>query len=156
MKYLFTILALTFILTTKAQIIATTDGGGKKVILNLDGTWKYMDGSQPLADCVTNKTGKLTVYNTTSHDMYFYYGENWATGSAIKYIMVKANSSRTIDNLNSHAPSGNGGYLYKYLWVASYEMLSYRDYESINNYKGFEKGDFQITDCQNTDLKVGG
>ena len=41
MKHLIFILFIAFSFELNAQIIATVDDNGKKVVLNSDGTWKY-------------------------------------------------------------------------------------------------------------------
>lgn len=152
MKYL-VLLIFSFCLSNlNAQILGTTSAG-RQVVLNMDGTWKYADGSNPVADCLTNGTGTLNVTNATNNDIYFYYTIEGKSYESPKSLQIKAHSSRIIDNMFTTWPLGNGGGKFVYKWVASLEF--YGTGKEFSWIKGFENNDFMLTNCQTYNLRIG-
>ncbi|GEM_PF-1866700 len=133
------------VISVSAQIFATTSSG-KKVILNMDGTWKYADDSDSEKPCLRNHTGNLTVTNNTDIDIYFYYS---TTG--LFNVLVKAGTSKTISNIKC-CPVNRDEQM-QYYWVASLELVD--NPIGIHRVEGIERGTFSITECKTEELEIG-
>lgn len=127
-----------------AQIFATTSAG-KKVLLNTDGTWKYAEATDAESPCTKNKTGNLTVKNSTASDIYFYYNVH-----GNQYVKVKAGVSKTISNIVC-CPSYSDNST-PYSWVATLEIDMNNSH--ISSIQGIERGNFSITPCQTEEIEI--
>ena len=114
------ILIITFSSSSYSQITATTSSG-KRVILNLDGTWKYADNTKiDQKPCAEFRTGNLTVKNNTDKDIYFYYHFQGKHGLSPSFIKIKAKSSKTINNLKTGQGTSEWEQ-FRYAWKATIE-----------------------------------
>jgi len=142
---LFTTIVLLLTFTANSQITATTSSG-KKVILSMDGTWKYADGEVVVEkNCQKNHTGNLTVKNATDTTIYFYYTRYEGTTQR-EFIKLRPKSSKTINDLESSAQN------ISYHWLATYEL------QHINApwyaISGIGKGSFVIVECEVAEIEV--
>ncbi|MBK9792199.1 MAG: hypothetical protein IPP60_03660 [Sphingobacteriales bacterium] len=135
-----------FMQKVDAQIMATTSAG-KKVVLNLDGTWKYANADDAESTCQKNKTGNLTIKNNTSNDIYFYYS---ATGN-VSNTKIKAGASKTISNLKSTTSYGSK---LSYDWLVSYELYSINTASRVMYLEGFERGEIGIESCETQEIDI--
>lgn len=148
-KLIVLIISVTFSMSSHSQITATTSSG-KKVILNMDGTWKYADNTKiDQKPCAEFHTGNLTVKNNTDKDIYFYYNFN---GLSPKFVKVKAKSSKSVNALASFQETMYGKELYNYSWKATLELQ--RNGATMQEIEGIESGDFVINDCEATEIEV--
>lgn len=135
-----------------SQITATTSSG-KKVILNMDGTWKYADNTiVNQKPCAENKTGNLTIKNNTDNDIYFYYSSSeYSTSNS--FIKIKSKSSKAINNLPVVDKNWNAEAKISYAWKATLELQGTS--RTIHSMEGVESGQFILLECDVLDLEVG-
>lgn len=143
---LVSILLCLFSVSSQSQITATTSAG-KKVILNMNGTWKYADGeSLQEKPCQKNHTGNLTVKNNTDTVIYFYYTPSGTYSSEKEFVKIRPKSSKTINDLESSDQNID------YNWTATYELqLTNIPWNRIS---GIGKGMFVIIACEVAELEV--
>lgn len=136
-----------------AQISATTSSG-KKVVLSMDGTWKYADNTViQQKPCAENHTGNLTVKNNTDNDIYFYYSNSGEYSTSTQFVKIKSKSSKAINNLPLSYESYGTAIKYQYVWKASNEIQS--SGEAIHRMEGIENGSFTLIECDATEIEVG-
>jgi hypothetical protein len=136
-----------------SQIRATTSSG-KKVILNMDGTWKYADNTAiQQKPCAENHTGNLTVKNNTDNDIYFYYSNSGEYSTSTQFVKIKSKSTKSINNLPLSYESYGSPIKYDYVWKATNETQ--RNGEAIQRMEGIENGKFTLVECDETEIEIG-
>lgn len=132
-----------------SQISATTSSG-KKVMLNLNGTWKYTNAEDREPPCVQKHLGKVKITNNTDNDIYFYFSSDFNyLYNNIQYYKIKAMSNRIIEDLYTVRGTPGAIKINNYKWKTSYEL-----FQGINNstylseIAGFEYGNYVLNDCE--------
>lgn len=143
--FLFVILITS--LQSNSQINAVTSDG-KKIILNTDGTWKYVDGTPNTKKaCEESNTGNLSIKNNTDTSIYFYYTTGGRSSRQNKFIKVKAKSTKSVNDLES-----GYGSRFRYEWKAAKEL--YPAEIEFGDIQGIENGEFIVNVCALTEVEV--
>lgn len=154
MKPTLTLILLVAALYSQAQINCTTSGG-KQVILNTDGTWKYADGSstEGSKECQKTYTGTITFKNLSSSDVYVYLTNR--TYFAIKQVQmfkVKAGASKKIADLDTGAGSYSPDRSETYYWKALLETAN--PDVNFSSILGIATGQVVISTCAEKEVEI--
>ena len=152
-KLFFFLSILLFSQELLSQTYATTTGG-RKVVLNKDGTWKYVDNNvngnkgDNDSECEKYHRGNVTINNNHDYDVYFYYSEN-SSASPVNFVKVKSKSSKTLRDVCSSDYCGT------YVWAAFTEEVQINSFNLGNISSGFvAKGDLIVSKCGNKEIDI--
>ena len=146
---IFTVVLLLQFIKVNAQEIPATTNNGKKVILNIDDfTWRYANSNETDKPCQMNKTGGIKIANKTNQDIYFCYCTYISDINDLKTIVVKANTTKIVNDLKA----GNSFAAYIYNWKVTYEMPNRKT--SLSGISGFQNGNFNVDICGSKIIEI--
>ncbi len=151
---LLSLFAIAF-LKINAQEVEATTTAGKKLMINLNNyTWRYAKPTDAQNPCYTNHTGTVNFHNQSSQDVYLYYKSG--TFGNIEYVKINSGDSAILE-LRTGLGSSSGKAI-NHKWTAAYEFYNKINqtpgYKEIKEIKGFNAGNFMLSDCEPKEINI--